>query len=82
MEADTFVGDAASPHVRKRWPKLATWLGRVKAETPLGPLNDLAKALMRAPAKAHCEWLTAFDLGAASRCRAADLARRGPITPP
>ncbi len=29
-----------------RWPRLAAWLGRMKDETPLGPLNKAARTLM------------------------------------
>ncbi len=64
-----------------RWPKLAAWLERVEAETPLGPLNALARALMRTPAKAHRDRLPEFGFVAASRSWAGDVARRGPMTP-
>jgi len=65
-----------------RWPKFAAWLSRVEAETPLGPLNALARALMRTPAKAHRDRLTEFGFVAAKRSWAGDVARRGPMTPP
>lgn len=64
-----------------RWPKLAAWLERVEAETPLGPLNKLARALMRTPIKAHRERLPEFGMVAASRSWAGDTPRRGPMTP-
>ena len=64
-----------------RWPKLAAWLERVEAETPLGPLNTLARALMRTPAKAHLDRLAEFGFVAASRSWAGDAIRRGPMTP-
>ncbi len=64
-----------------RWPKLAAWLERVEAETPLGPLNALARALMRTPPKAHRERLSEFGFVAASRSWAGDVVRRGPMTP-
>ena len=64
-----------------RWPKLAAWLERVEAETPLGPLNALARTLMRTPAKAHRDRLPEFGFAAASRTWAGDEVRRGPMTP-
>lgn len=64
-----------------RWPKLAAWLQRVEAETPLGPLNAMARALMRTPAKAHRERLSEFGFVAATSRWAGDTPRRGPMTP-
>ncbi|HEY0599667.1 glutathione S-transferase family protein [Brevundimonas sp.] len=64
-----------------RWPKLAAWLERVETETPLGPLNRLARALMRTPAHAHRDRLPEFGLVPASRSWAGDAVRRGPMTP-
>lgn len=64
-----------------RWPKLAAWLERVEAETPLGPLNILARALMRTPVHAQRGRLSEFGFVAASRSWAGDVARRGPMTP-
>lgn len=64
-----------------RWPRFAAWLERMEAETPLGPLNDLARALMRTPLAAHRERLPEFGLAAASRSWAGDTPRRGPMTP-
>ena len=64
-----------------RWPKLAAWLERVEAETPLGPLNKLARALMRTPAHAHRDRLPEFGFVPSSRSWAGETARRGPMTP-
>ena len=64
-----------------RWPKLAAWLERVETETPLGPLNALARALMRTPAKAHRDRLPEFGFVAASRSWGGEEIRRGPMTP-
>ncbi|NJC41612.1 glutathione S-transferase [Brevundimonas alba] len=64
-----------------RWPKLAAWLERVEAETPLGPLNKLARALMRTPAHAHRDRLPEFGFVAASRSWGGGEVRRGPMTP-
>jgi glutathione S-transferase len=64
-----------------RWPRLAAWLDRVEAETPLGPLNALARTLMRTPIQAHRDRLPEFGLAAASRSWAGDTPRRGPMTP-
>ncbi len=63
------------------WPRLAAWLERMEAETPLGPLNKLARALMRTPLQAHRERLPEFGLAAASRSWAGEGFRRGPMTP-
>lgn len=64
-----------------RWPRLAAWLERVEAETPLGPLNAMARTLMRTPLHAHRGRLPEFGLAAATRCWASDAPRRGPMTP-
>ncbi len=64
-----------------RWPRLAAWLERVEAETPLGPLNKLARTLMRTPLHAHRDRLPEFGLAAATRSWAGEGYRRGPMTP-
>jgi glutathione S-transferase len=64
-----------------RWPRVAAWLERVNAETPLGPLNKMARALMRTPLAAHRDRLTEFGIAPASRSWAGEAARRGPMTP-
>jgi glutathione S-transferase len=64
-----------------RWPKLAAWLERVEAETPLGPLNKLARALMRTPQEAHRDRLPEFGFVPASRSWGGGEVRRGPMTP-
>ncbi|HYC97731.1 glutathione S-transferase family protein [Brevundimonas sp.] len=64
-----------------RWPKLAAWLERVETETPLGPLNKLARALMRTPAHAHRDRLPEFGFVPASRSWGGGEVRRGPMTP-
>lgn len=64
-----------------RWPRLAAWLERMNEETPLGPLNKLARNLMRTPLAGHRERLTEFGLAPAGRSWAGEAARRGPMTP-
>ena len=64
-----------------RWPKVARWLERVEADTPLGPLNQLARALMRVPLAEHRDKLPEFGLRAAERSWAGTAASRGPMTP-
>jgi len=64
-----------------RWPRLAAWLERMEGETPLGPLNTLARALMRTPVQHHRERLPEFGYLAAARSWMGDEARRGPMTP-
>ena len=64
-----------------RWPKLAAWLDRVTEETPLGPLNKLARALMRTPIEHHRDRLAEFGLAPAARSWAGTMPRRGPMTP-
>ena len=65
----------------ERWPRVAAWLERVNAETPLGPLNKMARALMRTPLAAHRDRLTEFGVVPASRSWMGEAARRGPMTP-
>jgi len=64
-----------------RWPRLTAWLERMEAETPMGPLNKLARALMRTPLHAHRDRLTEFGLAPAARSWSGDAPRRGPMTP-
>ena len=64
-----------------RWPRLAAWLERMEAETPLGPLNTLARTLMRTPLQAHRDRLPEFGFVAATRSWAGEGFRRGPMTP-
>ena len=64
-----------------RWPKLAAWLERVETQTPLGPLNALARAFMRTPLKAQRDRLAEFGFVAAPHSWAGDAVRRGPMTP-
>ena len=64
-----------------RWPRLAAWLERVETETPLGPLNAMARALMRTPAKGHRDRLSEFGFVAAASDWAGEAPRRGPMTP-
>ena len=64
-----------------RWPRMAAWLERMDAETPLGPLNKLARTLMRTPVHAHRDRLAEFGLDAADRSWAGEVYRRGPMTP-
>ena len=64
-----------------RWPRLAAWLARVEAETPLGPLNEMARALMRTPQRAHRDRLPEFGFTPAERSWGGGEARRGPMTP-
>ncbi|HWQ88220.1 glutathione S-transferase family protein [Brevundimonas sp.] len=66
----------------ERWPRLAAWLERMNEETPLGPLNKLARNLMRTPLAGHRDRLTEFGLAAASRSWMGETARHGPMTPP
>ncbi|KQY75522.1 glutathione S-transferase family protein [Brevundimonas sp. Root1423] len=64
-----------------RWPRVAAWLDRVDAETPLGPLNRMARTLMRTPLAAHRDRLSEFGVAPASRSWMGEAARRGPMTP-
>ena len=64
-----------------RWPKLVAWLERVETETPLGPLNSLARALMRTPQHAHRDRLPEFGFVPAARSWGGGEVRRGPMTP-
>lgn len=64
-----------------RWPRLTGWLDRMEAETPLGPLNRLARTLMRTPLHAHRDRLPEFGLAPAARSWAGESPRRGPMTP-
>ncbi|HST92442.1 MAG TPA: glutathione S-transferase family protein [Brevundimonas sp.] len=64
-----------------RWPRLSAWLERMETETPLGPLNTLARALMRTPLAAHRDRLSEFGLAAAASSLGGDTARAGPMTP-
>lgn len=64
-----------------RWPRLAAWLERMEAETPLGPLNTLARTLMRTPLRAHRDRLPEFGFAPATRSWAGEGYRRGPMTP-
>lgn len=64
-----------------RWPRLSAWLERMETETPLGPLNSLARALMRTPLAAHRDRLPEFGLAATASSLAGDTARAGPMTP-
>lgn len=64
-----------------RWPKLAAWLERVETQTPLGPLNQLARALMRTPGHAHRDRLPEFGFVPSSRSWGGGEVRRGPMTP-
>lgn len=50
-------------------------------ETPLGPLNKAARALMRLPIEVHRERLPDFGLTAAARSWSGSVPRRGPMTP-
>lgn len=63
-----------------RWPRLSAWLERMEA-SPLGPLNDATRALVRTPMKAQRERLAEFGLVAAACDHRADAPRRGPMTP-
>lgn len=65
----------------ERWPRLVAWLERMNEETPLGPLNKLARNLMRTPLAAHRDRLNEFGIAAASRSWMGEAARRGPMTP-
>lgn len=65
----------------ERWPKVAAWLQRTTDETPLGPLNKLARALLRTPIEHHRERLTEFGLTPAARSWGGSVPRRGPMTP-
>lgn len=64
-----------------RWPRTAAWLERMNEETPLGPLNKMARALMRSPLAAHRDRLAEFGVVPANRSWMGDAARRGPMTP-
>lgn len=64
-----------------RWPRLAAWLARVEAGTPLGPLNQMARALMRTPQHAHRDRLPEFGITPTARSWAGTEVRRGPMTP-
>lgn len=81
--APTFLNaGAVQVHVDPaRWPRTAAWLERVNHETPLGPLNKLARALMRTPIAAHRDRLAEFGLAAANRSWMGEAPRRGPMTP-
>ncbi|MFN3668337.1 MAG: glutathione S-transferase C-terminal domain-containing protein [Brevundimonas sp.] len=64
-----------------RWPRMAALLARVEAETPLGPLNKLARTLMRTPLPEHRERLPEFGFAPATRSWSGEGFRRGPMTP-
>lgn len=65
-----------------RWPRLAAWVERVEAETPLGDLNKLARKLMRTPPHAQRDRLVEFGMvPATTHDWAGDMPRRGPMTP-
>ena len=73
------VGVAPEPG---RWPRLAAWLDRMEAETPLGDLNRLAGKLMRTPLHAHRARLEQFGLVPSSTHDwSGETATRGPMTP-
>lgn len=66
----------------ERWPRLAAWLDRMEAETPLGHLNQLAGKLMRTPLHAHRARLEQFDLvPSTAHDWSGETATRGPMTP-
>ena len=60
-----------------RWPRLAAWLDRVEADTPLGPLNAMARALMRTPIQHQRERLPEFGFTPTDRSWMGAEARRG-----
>jgi glutathione S-transferase len=60
-----------------RWPRVSAWLERMEAETPLGPLNTLARALMRTPLAAHRDRLPQFGLAGPPSASAAR--QRAPV---
>lgn len=64
-----------------RWPRVAAWLERMNEETPLGPLNKLARSLMRTPIEGHRDRLAEAGLTPAARSWAGEAPRRGPMTP-
>ena len=65
-----------------RWPRLAAWVERVEAETPLGELNTLARKLMRTPPHAQRDRLVEFGMvPATTQNWAGDVPSRGPMTP-
>jgi glutathione S-transferase len=63
-----------------RWPRLAAWLERMEA-SPLGPLNEAARGLVRTPIKAQRDRLAEFGFIAAARDHRGEAPRRGPMTP-
>lgn len=64
-----------------RWPRVAAWLTRMNDETPLGPLNKLARALMRTPLESHRDRLADFGFAPAAHSWTGDTVRCGPMTP-
>jgi len=63
-----------------RWPRLAAWLDRMET-SPLGPLNDAARVLVRTPIKAQRDRLPELGLIAAPCDYRGEAPRRGPMTP-
>lgn len=65
---------------RARWPRLAAWLGRMDAETPLGPLNKASFALLKAPPPEHRATLEGLGFALSEQSWAGDRPRRGPLS--
>ena len=64
-----------------RWPRFAALLERVDAQTPLGPLNSLARRMMKTPLENHRDLMAEFGMPATSRTWMGAEVRRGPLTP-
>lgn len=65
---------------RDTWPRLAAWLERMEAETPLGRLNEMAWAMLAAPPAELAEKMRAFGYEASDRSWGGGRPRRGPMS--
>ena len=63
-----------------RWPRLVAWLDRMETETPLGPLNQIARALLGTPLAGHRDKIAELGLTPSARTWAGTEARRGPMS--
>ena len=63
-----------------KWPRLTSWLARMEG-TALGPLNDLARTLVKTRVREQRDRLTELGYTPATRNHAVDTPSRGPMTP-
>lgn len=63
-----------------RWPRLETWIARMRAETPIGRLEELGAIMVRTPIPDHRAKLAELGFATTEKTMATSTPQKGPMS--